>query len=888
MRRHIPPVPRHPPPDADVTLDQAASILSASKKASRKKAAPIPPKRTSSFKDQQAMQAKQQAHMALHPGYYDGDPGCPENWHGGDSMVDSAFWFLNEDGVMESSLNLTDQHKSQSSSEELLSTPGSQSRSGSLERILENRIMSGVVAAGVVVGGNRSRSSSRDRSMSGSSPMKSSEQKTPDTDISESSLPPPPPDLLEDNPGALLPIQPPPPLPISPTLPQDSLPLGHLRQSLRKTRNYQTAPRPTADDQDVKPTTDETNITSLGSSNVKHVINRYGTIPKGARIGQFLASLENPQEAPVREIPDAMPDKRLTRDKLSDSCSNVAERVLKMPTPEVRRKVEEWQAGVDFGTEDFVFNPRKSSHTYADTATAMAKKKANAQRDHEHNVKPSALFRSSSIHEINSAATSSKPVGTNANTTTNKKPSVANINIPSDKPPLASFLSQKKSGLGKVDGQTDSQNGSHGNVSSPDKPQSPVPEWKRPKPKPSPLAQPKLQMPTDTIADENHSVSNPIKMPDTFKRRQEMFEHQAQDSGFVGSPPRSKEFTSRNASTSSDELLLDKRSQDSLDSLEQDQVSSRKTGVVAPRSAAAKRSDQKDQKSPDKISLTESSMESSTDSLMDSTPKVKLRNDANEKAFRANEKAIKEKEKSGGLGFKFDLFKSNKDKSKSKEDKKKAKNLQDSTKKGKDSQEVDKKGLFARQTEINDHSDPRQTPKSSTKFPKDGVVSGNVTAGKHLLPGARAVLPGLPAPGCSAVAVIPSPQQLAAKTLHHVSIDKERDVEDGCPPASKDTVIRLSKTLRRGLDELNNSKQKKHTSSFMHLSEEVQSFYRACSGYVESLPPHGKFHFRELLTSLQKISENLKTCSASNVKEYDRLLGDLLNSVKEIDAKLSR
>jgi hypothetical protein len=391
-------------------------------------------------------------------------------------------------------------------------------------------------------------------------------------------------------------------------------------------------------------------------------------------------------------------------------------------------------------------------------------------------------------------------------------------------------------------------------------------------------------------------------MPDTFKRKQEMFEQQGQDSGFVGSPPRAKEFVSRNASTSSDELLLDKRSQDSLDSLDQDQdsgvghkISTKKPNVAQPRAPLGKRSEQKDQKSPDNISLTESSMESSTDSLMDSTPKVKLRNAANEKASKG-----KDKEKSGGLGFKFDLFKSNKDKSKSKEDKKKGKDLHESSKKGKDNQETsEKKGIFggfAKQIsmEKEDISDPKQTPKALAKFPKDGIGSTNTGTPKHVLPSTRPVLPGsravLPASSGSAVAVISSPQQLAAlKTLHHVSLDKDKDkVEDECPPASKDTVIRLAKALHKSLDDLNNSKQKKHTSSFMHLSEEVQSFYKACSGYVESLPPHGKFLFRELLTSLQKISENLKTCSSSNVKEYDRLLGDLQNSVKEIDAKLSR
>ncbi|KAK2155206.1 hypothetical protein LSH36_246g03000, partial [Paralvinella palmiformis] len=894
IRRQVPPVPSHPPPDPDTTLDQAVSILSASKKASRKKSAPIPPKRTSSFKDQQA-QALVQGQMALHPGYFKDEcevvpPGGMENWQGGDPMVDSAFWYMNEEGVMETSASLTDQQKSQSSSEELLSTPGSQSRSGSLERILENRIMSGI-AAGVAGIANRSRSSSRDRSLSGSSPHKSSDQKTPETDISESSLPPPPPALLEDSPVALIPIQPPPPLPISPTLPQDSLPLGHLRQSLRKTRNYQTVPRPPQEDVEGK-SKENTTVTSLGSSNVKHVINRYGTIPKGARIGQFLASLENTQEEPIKDIPEELLEKRLTRDKLSDSCSNVAERVLKMPTPEVRRKVEEWQAGVDhsFAAEEPPFSLRKSGNTYADASLVSSLKNhmGNAKDSH-HNVKPSALLRSSSIHEISSATTT-------------------------DKPQLATFLGQQKSEQKKSSRPAvchqpaDTKGSTPGAAMTSEKPQSPVPEWKRLKPKPSPLAQPKLHVQSPSVEapqDDSHAVSNPIKVQDSFKHKQEMFEQQGQDSGFVGSPPRTKGFSSRNASTSSDELLLDRHSQDSLDSLDQDQdsgvghrISAKKPNVPPPRPPPSKQSEalqQTNPKSPDNnASGTESSMESSTDSLMDSVPKVKLRNVANEKSVKG-----KDKEKAGGLGFKFDLFKSNKDKIKGKEEEKKGKETQEPGKKGKDGQDTSgKKGIFGgllkqSSQEKEESSDPKQTPKSLAKFAKDNSVVGtNVNAPKPILPGARPVLPGskqvLPPSGGTPTAVISSPQQLASlKSLHHVSVDKDK-MDEGTSPASKQTVITMCRALCKSLDELNSSRQKKHSSSFMHLAEEVKTFYTACSGYVESLPPHGKFHFRELLTTLQKISENLKTCSTSNVKEYDRLLGDLQNSVKEIDAKLSR
>ena len=153
-----------------------------------------------------------------------------------------------------------------------------------------------------------------------------------------------------------------------------------------------------------------------------------------------------------------------------------------------------------------------------------------------------------------------------------------------------------------------------------------------------------------------------------------------------------------------------------------------------------------------------------------------------------------------------------------------------------------------------------------------------------MFPGCKPMLPG----GASgAAAVISSPKQLQRMSLHHVDIEREKDAQDDDQPVSKETVMSLSKSLKTSLDNLN-SRKSKHTSNFMHLSEEVQSFYNACSSYVESLPPHGKFHFRELLTTLQKIAESLKTCSGSNAKDYDRLLTELHNSINEINNGMSK
>ena len=67
----------------------------------------------------------------------------------------------------------------------------------------------------------------------------------------------------------------------------------------------------------------------------------------------------------------------------------------------------------------------------------------------------------------------------------------------------------------------------------------------------------------------------------------------------------------------------------------------------------------------------------------------------------------------------------------------------------------------------------------------------------------------------------------------------------------------------------------------------VNHFYNTCCRYVEALPPHGKFQFREQLASLQRVCDVFKSSSAaSNVAEYEKMLSKLQKSVSDIDSTL--
>jgi len=382
---------RHIAFDTDATLTEAAQFLA--QKANHKRA-PLPPKRTSSFKDQ-SVPVPQPRSLSSHlsPGADDA-VGVMAT-----SMTDSI-----DLSTATGADSLSDhQNRSiQSSSDDLLSsTPASQSRNGSLERILEH------ARSGPAV----------DLQSAGCS---SGEQKTPDTDASDASLPPPPPSLLVDvNSGVN-------------TLPRftrvgqhqhggviaDQNVLNQLRQSLKKTSQPRKA-APTSSAEIVDDNFDSGHSSPkagfYSDRQPRTVVSGYSTVPRsgGTASASFLDSLERSTES-NRTQTNVHTESSVNAAKL-DRTGPVSD-VLHMPTPEVRRKVEEWQAGVERSlraSDDrgWQLKPSKwakrascqeadmlsAGHISSDSTLqdrlSSDSSTLHEQSGEEHNVKPSAILR---------------------------------------------------------------------------------------------------------------------------------------------------------------------------------------------------------------------------------------------------------------------------------------------------------------------------------------------------------------------------------------------------------------------------------------------------------------------------------------------------------------
>ena len=157
------------------------------------------------------------------------------------------------------------------------------------------------------------------------------------------------------------------------------------------------------------------------------------------------------------------------------------------------------------------------------------------------------------------------------------------------------------------------------------------------------------------------------------------------------------------------------------------------------------------------------------------------------------------------------------------------------------------------------------------------TLSATDKGNKPALIGAKPVLPG-------SKPVLPV--QLSARSaLHRVDLGKSKaDITVDDKPVTKEAILQLSTELAAHLDGLI-SGSSKHYSVFMQLSDHAMNFHNACASYVDSLPPHGKFQFRELLASLQTVADGLKTCNAG---AYEKKVAELRTLAADISTAIKR
>ncbi|XP_055527898.1 tyrosine-protein kinase Abl isoform X2 [Wyeomyia smithii] len=79
-------------------------------------------------------------------------------------------------------------------------------------------------------------------------------------------------------------------------------------------------------------------------------------------------------------------------------------------------------------------------------------------------------------------------------------------------------------------------------------------------------------------------------------------------------------------------------------------------------------------------------------------------------------------------------------------------------------------------------------------------------------------------------------------------------------------------------------------SQWLQLSERLNSLQSSCVTFAEHemLPPHTKFHFRELVTRVENQSRSLRSAGSKNVQDNEKLVHEVGQSLKQISNALHR
>ncbi|KAG8193740.1 hypothetical protein JTE90_005038 [Oedothorax gibbosus] len=98
---------------------------------------------------------------------------------------------------------------------------------------------------------------------------------------------------------------------------------------------------------------------------------------------------------------------------------------------------------------------------------------------------------------------------------------------------------------------------------------------------------------------------------------------------------------------------------------------------------------------------------------------------------------------------------------------------------------------------------------------------------------------------------------------------------------AKASILEVSSALENNIAGLKTASTIS-SMSFIQLTDKVQLFRTSCSGYAEYIPPHGRFRFRELLSKLESQGEQLRTCNSNNSSDSAKLLSELQNTVRDL------
>ncbi|XP_022644251.1 tyrosine-protein kinase Abl-like isoform X2 [Varroa jacobsoni] len=121
----------------------------------------------------------------------------------------------------------------------------------------------------------------------------------------------------------------------------------------------------------------------------------------------------------------------------------------------------------------------------------------------------------------------------------------------------------------------------------------------------------------------------------------------------------------------------------------------------------------------------------------------------------------------------------------------------------------------------------------------------------------------------------PKPPLPASKPAPLVAGDRESVAN------TKSSIIETSAAITQTVGTLKSSTTLT-SSHIIQLSDKVQLLHTTCSAYSETIPPAGRFKFRELMSRLETQGNSLRGTTNNNVSQTAKTLDELHNTVRDL------
>lgn len=134
----------------------------------------------------------------------------------------------------------------------------------------------------------------------------------------------------------------------------------------------------------------------------------------------------------------------------------------------------------------------------------------------------------------------------------------------------------------------------------------------------------------------------------------------------------------------------------------------------------------------------------------------------------------------------------------------------------------------------------------------------------------------------------PISQKIAASALESTTNSPLGSALQSSTQITRESILDLVALLETSLHQ--HPVNSISVSQWLQLSDKLNILQNNCVVFAdnETMPPHSKFHFRELVTRVETQSQSLRTAGSKNVQDNERLVSEVGQSLKQLTNALHR